>query len=72
MLNNPPSPTTPLGDIVRETGCPLTLGIWVSLDTVPASAPFTPPERRGERVANTPWRRSSLGGCASSHQSRTW
>ena len=32
-LNNPPSQRTPLGDIVRESGCPLTAGIWVSLDT---------------------------------------
>ncbi len=28
-----PSKATPLGDTVRETGCPLTAGIWVSLDT---------------------------------------
>ena len=31
-LNDTPSQRTPLGDIVRESGCPLTAGISVSLD----------------------------------------
>lgn len=31
-LKGTPSPGTPPGDTVRESGCPLTAGIWVSLD----------------------------------------
>lgn len=32
--NDAPRQRTPLGDMVRESGCPLTAGIWVSLDNV--------------------------------------
>ena len=36
--NDSLSQTTPLGDGMRETGCPLTAGNWVSLDTNPLAS----------------------------------